>query len=64
MQLVDAADRQRFEDVGVIANAEPLWAQLDSLMTVLAIPRLGDERTAMQYPLASLLDRGARLSFG
>jgi predicted amidohydrolase YtcJ len=64
VQLVDATDRQRFEDLGVIANAEPLWAQLDSLMTMLTVPRLGDERSATQYPLASLLDRGTRLSFG
>lgn len=64
VQLVDATDRQRFEDLGVLANAEPLWAQLDSLMTVLTVPRLGDERSKRQYPLASLLDRGTRLSFG
>ena len=64
VQLVDPPDRQRFEHLGVIANAEPLWAQLDSLMNVLTAPRLGAERSATQYPLASLLERRARLSFG
>ncbi len=64
VQLVDPADRERFHDLSVVANAEPLWAQLDSLMNVLTVPRLGDERSATQYPLASLLGLGARLSFG
>ncbi|PRC60889.1 hypothetical protein C6A85_15040, partial [Mycobacterium sp. ITM-2017-0098] len=30
--------------LGVIPNMQPLWAQLDALMTVLTIPRLGTER--------------------
>ncbi|MBB2988358.1 amidohydrolase [Terracoccus luteus] len=64
VQLVDPADRERFHELGVVANAEPLWAQLDSLMNVLTVPRLGDRRAATQYPLASLLGHGARLSFG
>lgn len=64
VQLADPADRDRFERLGVIVNAEPLWAQLDALMTVLTEPRLGSERTAMQYPWASLLALRTALSFG
>ncbi len=33
-------------------------------MDDLTAPRLGDERTAWQYPMGTLLRSGARLSFG
>ncbi|XVX21224.1 amidohydrolase [Actinomycetota bacterium] len=64
VQLVDSADHERFRRQGTVANAEPLWAQLDDLMTVLTEPRLGPERTAAQYQLATLAALGAPLSFG
>ncbi|MCF2529773.1 amidohydrolase [Yinghuangia soli] len=64
VQLVDPADLDRFAELGVIANFEPLWAQLDALQTDLTIPRLGGERAALQYPMGGLAARGTRLSFG
>ena len=64
VQLVDPEDIPRFAELGVIVNAQPLWAQLDDLMTVLTVPRLGDERSDRQYPLATLRATGATLSFG
>ncbi|MFB1295651.1 amidohydrolase [Mycobacterium sp. pW049] len=63
-QLVDDADLARFADLGVIPNMQPLWAQLDALMTVLTIPRLGAERADRQYPINTLDTSGAPLSFG
>lgn len=63
-QLVDTADLPRFARLGVIANFEPLWAQLDPLQTELTIPRLGPVRAALQYPMASLLALGTAVSFG
>lgn len=63
-QLVHPADRPRFAQLGVIANFEPLWAQLDEVMLELTMPRLGPTRSALQYPIASLARSGARLSFG
>lgn len=63
-QLVAVADRRRFVDLGVIANFEPLWACLDDSMEQLTIPRLGAERSALQYPIGSLHSLGARVSFG
>lgn len=63
-QLVDAADLARFVELGVIPNMQPLWAQLDALMTVLTIPRLGAERADRQYRMRTLLDGGAALAFG
>ena len=63
-QLVDDADIGRFAELGVIPNMQPLWAQMDSLMTVLTIPRLGPRRADRQYRMASLLGSGARLAHG
>src|SRR5699024_10822305 len=55
-QLVAAEDLDRFAELGIIANMQPLWAQLDELMTVLTVPRLGEERAANQYRMASIID--------
>jgi predicted amidohydrolase YtcJ len=63
-QLVDDADIDRFAELGVIPNMQPLWAQMDALMKVLTIPRLGAERADRQYRMASLLASGARLAHG
>nr|MBA2768792.1 amidohydrolase family protein [Sporichthyaceae bacterium] len=50
--------------LGVVANFEPLWTQLDAVQTELTLPRLGTARGARQYPMASLLASGAVLSMG
>jgi predicted amidohydrolase YtcJ len=63
-QLVDDADLARFAELGVIANMQPLWAQLDALMTVLTVPRLGPDRADRQYRMRSLAGTGATLAFG
>jgi predicted amidohydrolase YtcJ len=63
-QVVHPDDLPRFASLGVIANFEPLWAQLDPLQTELSVPRLGSQRTAWQYPMATLLASGAVLSMG
>lgn len=64
LQVVDPADVPRFRRLGVTANAQPLWAVLDAAMTDLTIPFLGVERTALQYPWASLLAAGSTLAMG
>lgn len=56
---VDEDDLQRFAALGVIPNMQPLWAQLDRLMTVLTIPRLGAARAGRQYPIRTLDTTGA-----
>ncbi|RBP68055.1 amidohydrolase family protein [Brevibacterium sanguinis] len=63
-QLVEATDLERFTRLGVIANMQPLWAQLDGLMTVLTVPRLGEERARQQYRMRTILDDGGLLAFG
>ena len=39
------------DELGVIPNMQPLWAQMDALMTVLTVPRLGVERSDRQYQM-------------
>ncbi len=63
-QIVDEADIDRFVELGVIANFEPYWAKFDSWQSELTAPRLGDERTARQYQIRSILATGAPVSFG
>jgi predicted amidohydrolase YtcJ len=64
VQLVDDADLARFATLGVIPCMQPLWAQMDALMTVLTIPRLGAERADKQYRMRSLDESGAPLALG
>ena len=63
-QLIDPADLPRFKELDVIANFEPLWAQLANEQVVLTVPRLGQERADRQYPMATLLHSGTKISFG
>ncbi|MEP7202099.1 MAG: amidohydrolase [Ilumatobacteraceae bacterium] len=63
-QLVHPRDRRRFAELEVIANFEPLWACLDGSQLDLTIPRLGPQRSALQYPIATLARLGATVSFG
>jgi hypothetical protein len=63
-QLVHVDDVSRFASLGVIANFEPIWSQLDPIMVELTIPRLGPERSRLQYQIGTLAGCGARISFG
>ena len=64
IQVVHPDDIPRFGQLGVVANAQPLWATLEGQMVNLTIPFLGPERSAWQYPFASLVRSRARLAFG
>ncbi|WP_241985481.1 amidohydrolase [Cryobacterium sp. TMT1-21] len=64
VQLAAADDLPRFKELDVIAVMQPLWAQMDALMTVLTVPRLGLERTDRQYQMRTLVETGATLAFG
>jgi len=63
-QLVHPDDLPRFAALGVIANFEPLWSQLDPVMIERTIPRLGPQRSALQYQIGTLARSGAAVSFG
>lgn len=64
IQVVHPDDLSRFAALGVVANAQPLWANNDEYQTELTKPFLGQERSSWQYPFRSLLDAGARMAMG
>jgi predicted amidohydrolase YtcJ len=64
IQIVHPDDVQRFRELGVVANCQPLWAQSDPQMEELTVPFLGRDRVQMQYPFGSLLRTGAQLAAG
>ncbi|MEN2741886.1 amidohydrolase [Microbacterium sp. X-17] len=59
-QLIDPADIPRFAALGVTASVQPEHAMDDRDVA----DRLWPGRTADAFPLAALLDSGARLAFG
>ena len=64
IQVVHPDDLPRFRRLGVIANAQALWAQDGPDQADLTLPYLGAERAGWQYPFASLLREGATLAMG
>jgi predicted amidohydrolase YtcJ len=64
IQVVHPDDVPRFALLGVVANAQALWACHEPQMDELTIPFLGPERAANQYPFGSLLRSGAGLAMG
>lgn len=64
LQVVHPDDIPRFAELGVVANAQPLWAVGEGQMLHLTIPFLGPERSRWQYPFASLVRSGAVLAMG
>lgn len=64
IQVIDPADVPRFRRLGVVANAQPLWAHNEPAMTDLTVPYLGLQRSARQYPFADLLRHGATVAMG
>ena len=64
IELFDPADLPRFRREGVIASAQPLWAQADEYITDLTEPALGPARSRWLYPLGSLLASGAIVAGG
>jgi predicted amidohydrolase YtcJ len=64
LQLVSPPDLQRFAELGVIANFQPLWACRDAQNDELTVGFVGAERAGWQYRIRSLLRLGSRLAFG
>ena len=64
IQVVHPDDIPRFRRLGVVANAQALWAQDGEDQRVLTKPYLGEERSRWQYPFGSLLRAGATLAMG
>ncbi len=64
LQVVHPDDLGRFARLGVAANFQPLWACADEQMVELTMPFLGPERSALQYPIGSVMSRGGPVAFG
>ena len=64
IQVVHPDDIPRFRHLGVVANAQPLWAAHEAQMDELTIPFLGEPRWRWQYPFASLQRHGAQIAMG
>jgi predicted amidohydrolase YtcJ len=64
LQFIRPGDLDRFADLGVVANFQPLWATHDPQMDELTLPIVGPERAGWQYRIGTLARRGARLAFG
>jgi predicted amidohydrolase YtcJ len=64
LQVTDPADLPRLRELGVVANMQPFWAQLDPGLRELALPALGEERLARLYPIGSIARTGTVLAFG
>jgi predicted amidohydrolase YtcJ len=64
LQVTDPADLPRLRELGVVANMQPYWAQLDRSMRELALPALGEERVSRLYPIGTVARTGAVLAFG
>ena len=64
LQFIRPGDLDRFADLGVVANFQPLWATHDPQMDDLTLPIVGPERAGWQYLIGTLARRGARVAFG
>ena len=64
IQVIHPEDVPRFRELGVTANAQPLWAVHEGQMDHLTIPFLGPERWTWQYPFGSLVRSGTRVAMG
>jgi len=64
IQVVQPEDVPRFRRLGVVANAQAYWAQMEPQMEEHTIPFLGRDRAHRQYPFGDLLRSGATLAMG
>jgi len=64
IQVIQPEDVRRFRELGVVANAQAYWAQMEPQMEELTLPFLGRDRAQRQYPFGDLLRSGATLAMG
>jgi predicted amidohydrolase YtcJ len=64
LQFIAPKDMGRFRALDAVANFQPLWACAETQMEELTIPFVGQERTAWQYQIGSLVRGGTRIAFG
>lgn len=65
MQLMHPDDINRFRELDVVANIQPLWATPeDTYISELTIPVVGPERTEWIYPFGAIAQSGAVIAHG
>jgi len=64
LQFISPADLERFAQLGVTGNFQPLWACKDEQNDKLTLPFVGLQRANWQYRIGSLLRLGTRIAFG
>jgi predicted amidohydrolase YtcJ len=64
LQVIQPQDVPRFRQLGVVANVQAYWAQMEPQMEELTLPFLGRERGQLQYPFGDLMRCGATLAMG
>jgi predicted amidohydrolase YtcJ len=64
VELIDPADIPRFNELGVIANLQLLWARRAIYVSIGTLPYLGPERSRYIYAARSLRDAGAMIVGG
>lgn len=62
-EFITAPDIQRFAELGVMANFQPLWSTMDPYMKLTA-NRVGPERMKSVYPAHSVLAAGGDMVYG
>ena len=64
LQLIHPDDYERFGELNVTANFQALWAYMESYITDINLPVVGEERVRRMYPIGSLARAGARIVGG
>ncbi len=64
LQAINPKDLQRFRELGVVANFQPLWAFADSYINDLTLPFIGEERGNWMYTIRSVVNAGGMIAFG
>lgn len=64
LQIVKPEDLPRFQELGVTANLQMVWACMDDQMVNLTFGLIGEERVTWQYPFGSLARLHTTLACG
>jgi predicted amidohydrolase YtcJ len=64
IQLIHPDDVPRFRALGVVANAQPLWATFSGYVEDLTLPFISEQTARTMYPFGSLHRAGATIAMG
>ena len=64
IQVFQEKDINRFVELDVVANFQPLWAIRDEYITEHTYSKIGSQRSQWLYPIGSVHRTGAKIGFG